>query len=106
MLPCGLGRGWQHRSMTTPGAPSDYEEQVLELVESVPKGSVVTYGDVAELVGRGGPRQVGAVLVRYGGGVPWHRVIRADGTPAAGLRDEALARLRAEGVPMRGDRVD
>ena len=38
--------------------------------------------------------------------MPWHRVVRADGRPAAGHEREALARLRAEGVPLRGERVD
>ena len=83
-----------------------YVEQVLRLVEAVPPGHVTTYGDLAEMVGRGGPRQVGAVLARHGGGVPWWRVIRADGRPADGLAERALARLGAEGVPFRGDRVD
>jgi methylated-DNA-protein-cysteine methyltransferase related protein len=36
--------------------------------------------------------------------VPWHRVVRADGTLAKGARQRAL--LDAEGVPFRGDRVD
>jgi len=76
---------------------------VLDAVAAVPSGAVVTYGDVAALVGRGGPRQVGQVLARYGGGVPWHRVVRADGTPPSALRAEALVRLRAEGVALRAD---
>jgi hypothetical protein len=35
-------------------------------------------------------------------------VVRADGRPATGHEPEALARLRAEGTPLRpaGDRVD
>ena len=94
--------------MALSAQPSPYGEQVLEVVEQVPAGFVVTYGDVAELVGEGGPRQVGAVLARFGGGVPWHRVVRADGTPPPHVAVEALARLRSEGVPLRpgGERVD
>ena len=45
-------------------------------------------------------------MARYGDGVPWWRVVRADGRPARGLEEQALARLRAEGTPLRGDRVD
>jgi alkylated DNA nucleotide flippase Atl1 len=36
--------------------------------------------------------------------VPWHRVVRADGSLAKGQRQRAL--LEAEGVPFRGRRVD
>lgn len=82
-----------------------YAEEVLRLVEAVPPGRVTTYGDLAEMVGRGGPRQVGAVLARHGGGVPWWRVVRADGRPADGLAERALRRLGDEGVPVRGGRV-
>ena len=84
----------------------EYVEQVLTAVESIPPGRACAYSDLAELVGRGGPRQVGQVMARYGAAVPWWRVVRADGRPARGLEDEALARLRAEGTPLRGDRVD
>ena len=82
-----------------------YTEQVLRLIEAVPPGCVTTYGDLAEMVGRGGPRQVGAVLSRHGGGVPWWRVVRADGRPADGLAERALRRLRDEGVPLHDGRV-
>ena len=83
-----------------------YVERVLALVEAIPPGCVATYGDLAEMVGRGGPRQVGTVMSRYGGGVPWWRVVRADGRPVAGLVERALTRLREEDVPLRADRVD
>lgn len=82
-----------------------YTELVLGLVEAVPPGSVTTYGDLAEMVGRGGPRQVGTVLARHGGGVPWWRVVRADGRPADGLAERALSRLADDGVPVRDGRV-
>lgn len=83
----------------------DYVEDVLAVVEQIPPGQVASYGDVAELVGRGGPRQVGQVMSRFGAAVPWWRVVRADGRPVRGLEDRALERLRAEGTPLRGDRV-
>ncbi|HEY0237163.1 MAG TPA: MGMT family protein [Friedmanniella sp.] len=82
-----------------------YLEHVLRLVEVVPVGCVTTYGDLAEMVGRGGPRQIGAVLSRHGSGVPWWRVVRADGRPADGLAQRALRRLVAEGVPVHDGRV-
>jgi methylated-DNA-protein-cysteine methyltransferase related protein len=82
-----------------------YAESVLRLVEAVPVGCVTTYGDVAAMVGRGGPRQVGAVMARHGAGVPWWRVVRADGRPAQGLAERALRHLDDEGVPLADGRV-
>ena len=84
----------------------EYVEQVLTAVEAIPPGRACAYSDLAELLGRGGPRQVGQVMARYGAAVPWWRVVRADGRPARGLEEQALARLRAEGTPLRGERVD
>ena len=66
----------------------------------------MSYGDVAEFLGSRAPRAVGQVLFRYGAEVPWHRVLRADGTPAPHLRSRQLALLAAEGVPIRDGRVD
>ena len=88
------------------GELSDYAEAVLAAVERVPPGRVVSYGDIAEFVEAGGPRQVGHVMARYGGAVAWWRVVRADGRPATGLGAEALHRLRSEGAAIRGDRID
>ncbi|HYP46580.1 MAG TPA: MGMT family protein [Propionibacteriaceae bacterium] len=83
-----------------------YVEAVLAAVEQIPAGQVASYGDIADLVGRGGPRQVGQVMSRYGSSVCWWRVVRADGRPVAGHEEQALARLRSEGAALRGDRVD
>ena len=84
----------------------DYAESVLSLVEQIPPGRVATYGDIAEMVGRGGPRQVGHVMARFGGGVPWWRVVRADGRPARSLEETGLRLLKADKTPIKGDRVD
>ncbi|HSV68150.1 MAG TPA: MGMT family protein [Mycobacteriales bacterium] len=87
-------------------AGASFAERVLAVVERIPAGWVMSYGDVAELLGSRAPRMVGQVMARQGGGVPWHRVLRSDGTPAPGLADRQLALLAAEGVPIVGGRVD
>ena len=74
---------------------------MLDTVEAIPPGYVMSYGDIAEYLGRGGPRQVGRVLATSGGAVAWWRVIHADGSVAAGHEDAALGHYRAEGTPVR-----
>ena len=78
----------------------DFAEKVLGVVEEIPPGRVMSYGDIAEYLGAGGPRQVGRVLALWGGGVAWWRVIHADGTFLAGHEREALARYQDEGTPL------
>ena len=87
-------------------AALDVDEAVFDVVDRIPAGRVCTYGGIGRLVGVG-PRRVARALSGGGGGaVPWHRVVRADGTVAEPVRVEQLARLAAEGVPMRGGRID
>ncbi|HZW42991.1 MAG TPA: MGMT family protein [Dermatophilaceae bacterium] len=85
--------------METPELP-DFAEAVLRIVDQIPEGMVLAYGDVAELIGQGGPRQVGAVMSRYGASVSWWRVIRASGEVPEELGDEALAHWREEGTAL------
>jgi alkylated DNA nucleotide flippase Atl1 len=87
--------------MARVSALDDYSSRVLDVVDAIPPGRVMSYGDIAEYVGAGGPRQVGRILALHGGGVAWWRVIRADGTPPPGHESSALARYRAEGTPLR-----
>ena len=82
---------------------SSYEEQVLDVVARIPPGRVLSYGDIAEYLGAGGPRQVGQVLSRGEADVPWWRVVHADGSPPPGKEEECLRRLRDEAVPVRPD---
>ncbi len=89
-----------------PAALSQFAEAVLDLVDLVPPGEVLSYGDVAELLERGGPRQVGQVLSRYGSSTCWWRVVLADGRLPPGHEDEARRRHTDEGTPTRGERVD
>jgi alkylated DNA nucleotide flippase Atl1 len=73
----------------------------LRRVGAIPPGFVRTYGDVSP----GAPRRAGAVLSACDDpAVPWHRVVRADGSLAKGERQRAL--LENEGVPFRNGRVD
>ena len=88
------------------GGPSAYAVAVLDVVERIPRGRVMTYGDVAELMGRGTGRTVGAVMSAWGREVPWHRVVQASGRPAEPYLQDALERLRGEGCPVVGERVD
>ncbi len=88
-------RGSPHASI------SDFAARVLDVAESIPAGRVKSYGDIAEYVGEGGPRQVGRVMSLLGGAVPWWRVVHADGQLLAGHEREALAHYRREGTPLR-----
>jgi alkylated DNA nucleotide flippase Atl1 len=84
----------------------DVDEAVFDVVETIPPGRVSTYGAIGRLVGVG-PRRVARALSGGGGAaVPWHRVVRADGTAAEPVRVRQLELLAGEGVPLRGSRVD
>jgi alkylated DNA nucleotide flippase Atl1 len=75
--------------------------RILARVRATPEGFVRTYGDVWPPA----PRLTGAVLrAASDPALPWHRIVRADGSLAKGERQRA--RLEAEGVPFRGERVD
>jgi alkylated DNA nucleotide flippase Atl1 len=91
------------RRQAGPAQIGEFAGRVLDVVDAIPPGMVMSYGDVAEYLGEGGPRQVGRVMALWGGGVAWWRVIRADGSPLAGHERTALARYREEGTPVRRD---
>jgi alkylated DNA nucleotide flippase Atl1 len=80
--------------------PEEYVELVLSVVEEIPRGRVTSYGAIASVVG-GGPRQVGAVLARHGGPVPWWRVVRADGSLPPSHEHDARPHYLDEGTPLR-----
>ena len=83
-----------------PASLDPRRDRIVARVRAIPVGFVRTYGDIDPVA----PRLVGQVLATIHDELPWHRVVRADGTLAKGRRQRAL--LVAEGVPMRGDRVD
>jgi alkylated DNA nucleotide flippase Atl1 len=87
------------RMRKTNMAKLSHSERVISRVRAIPKGFVRTYGDIDPLA----PRLVGRILSQNHD-LPWHRVVRADGTLPQGEPQRKL--LLAEGVPMRGERVD
>jgi alkylated DNA nucleotide flippase Atl1 len=86
---------------TTTHVVSGFADRVLDVVDRIPAGRVMSYGDVAEYLGEGGPRQVGRVMALWGGGVAWWRVIYADGSPPVGHEQAAQRHYAAEATPMR-----
>ena len=75
-------------------------ERVLRAVELVPRGRVVSYGDLAALVGTG-PRQVGSIMRVYGSNVTWWRVTNASGDLPSHLRQAAFVEWAVEGIEVK-----
>lgn len=90
----------------TAGLPTPFAERVLEVAAAIPPGRVLSYGDIAELLEVRSARPVGQVMSRFGGGVPWWRVVHADGRLPGHKQGEALQHHLAEATPLRAGRVD
>ena len=73
---------------------------MLAVVDEIPPGFVMSYGDVAAAFGSRSARGVGRVMAHAGGEVPWWRVVRASGHPVEALAARALEHYRAEGTPL------
>lgn len=88
----------------------DFVSAVLAVVADIPPGTVMTYGEIAAVLGSRAARAVGAVLARYGSDVPWWRVVRSGGAPPDGHEERARAEYEREGTPLvrtpAGYRVD
>lgn len=94
-------------------APSPLAERIYAYVRAVPRGRVVTYGQIAEALGDPHlARAVGTLLHRNpdGEGTPCYRVVNAAGrlsrAYAFGGLEGQKARLEADGVEVRDGRVD
>jgi len=85
---------------------ADTVDEVRRIVAAIPRGSVTTYGDVAAAAGLRSARTVGWILRTDGADLPWHRVIRADGTLPAHLAQRQSGLLQSEGVEVRDRRVN
>jgi len=84
-------------------------KQVYGIVEQIPYGKVISYGEIAKILGRPrGAREVGRAMRYCPDGLPWQRVVMADGSITGGsFADMRRAILEEEGVPFLPDgRVD
>ncbi len=84
-------------------------QKVYALVEKIPYGKVVSYGQIAWMLGNPrGARQVGWAMRHCPDHLPWQRVIKADGSIAGGgFSEMRRAMLESEGVSFLPDgRVD
>ena len=85
----------------------EFEHAVEDVLTGLAEGEVVSYGWVAAAAGfPGRARGVGRFLAEHGHGLPWWRVVRADGALAAPDAREQAAALRAEGVTVVEGRVE
>jgi methylated-DNA-protein-cysteine methyltransferase related protein len=84
----------------------EQHERIREVVRAIPPGTTSTYGAVAAMAGLPGrSRLVGRILAEDGHDLPWHRVLRADGTCAPHIAQEQSARLRVEGILLVNGRL-
>jgi methylated-DNA-protein-cysteine methyltransferase-like protein len=87
-------------------------EDIYELVAQIPKGKVLTYGDIAKALYLPTPRMVGRVLHQNpdNNKTPCHRVVFSNGSlsPAFAFGGEGKQKqlLEAEGVVFQKDHVD
>jgi methylated-DNA-protein-cysteine methyltransferase-like protein len=99
------------RSLARDAQSSSFFYRVFALVRKVPRGRVVTYGQIARALGvPRGARTVGWAMRVSPAGVPWHRVVNARGEislrPSTGCAEQR-ARLKAEGVRFsRNGKID
>jgi O-6-methylguanine DNA methyltransferase len=94
-------------------APTDFEKRLYKLLTAIPRGKVVTYGTLAEMLGnRGFARAVGNALHKNPDGekYPCYKVVNAKGALAPafvfGGIEEQKRRLEAEGIEVKDGRVD
>jgi methylated-DNA-protein-cysteine methyltransferase-like protein len=84
-----------------------FQQRVLEIIRAIPRGSVLTYGQVAALADTPrAARQVGRILYFYGESVPWQRVVNHYGglsTYKVGSGERQRALLEEECVSFRAD---
>jgi methylated-DNA-protein-cysteine methyltransferase related protein len=98
----------RNRRPSRPEVPADvnspgYRERVFEIVRRIPSGRVMTYGQLADILGEGyTARTVGFVMHAAGDAVPWQRVINAQGACSTGRvvlpPDLQQRMLESEGV--------
>jgi len=91
-----------------PRVDAEFKERVYSLVAQIPKGRVMTYGQIAAICGAAWAAwEVGQIAHTGPEGLPWQRVVNKQGALAAGWPGGGkvmhAARLEAEGVVVNED---
>ena len=79
--------------------------RVISVVEAIPRGRVMTYGEVGRAVGTNA-LSVGRILNKYGHMLSWWRVVDASGRPYKGALERAEAHFTEESTPLVTDARD
>ncbi|MCL2404102.1 MAG: MGMT family protein [Defluviitaleaceae bacterium] len=79
---------------------NQFYQQIYETVKKVPLGKVISYGQIARMLGRPrAAREVGRAMRICPEDIPWQRVVMADGTVTGGqFADMRKGMLESEGV--------
>ena len=83
----------------------DFTDAVIETIESIPRGEISTYGEVAQESGYPGAARAVGNLLRTVPGLPWWRVITSTGRLVPDNEAEHAMLLRAEGVSVMKGKV-
>lgn len=92
------GAPWPDDHRATP-----FQAAVVEAVAALRRDDLVSYADVAEEIGRPGAGQAVANVLRRAAGLPWWRVVPADGRVYRTHRAVQVPLLRAEGHDVDDD---
>ena len=82
-----------------------FTDAVIEVLERLEPGEVMAYGEVASEAGYPGAARAVGNLLRNTPGLPWWRVVAANGRLVPGGEPDHASRLRSEGVPVRNGKV-
>lgn len=80
-----------------PHTLTEFQQRVVDVVAGLGPGDLVTYAEVALEAGHPGAGQAVANVLRRVPGLPWWRVLPANGRLYRQHREAAAAMLRAEG---------
>ena len=89
-----------------------FRKRVFDVVSQIPSGSVMTYGDVAEVLGTKAYQAIGQILHTNSDPVkiPCHRIVKKDGSLASGYamggQSMQRERLESEGVVFLKNKID
>ena len=86
-------------------ARKPFEDAIRDVIQAIPAGEISTYGEVAAEAGYPGAARAVGNFLRTSTGLPWWRVVAANGRLVPGHERRHAHHLRAEGVSVARGRV-